>query len=200
MLTKSQVSDFEARIKIQRDRLRRGEYRHLGMLSVISLDKEKGQTLPTDQARVIGRVVDLMGKRVPLAISNDDQDLLLPNGFPGVLPDIVDPSWPGRMTLEEKTPYVRQEWKHRASGETIIANTSMIVCMPVYKLILVGDPASPLAKLGWPMLYCSADGLGRHMTFFLDPRKGEGFFVGGRFQFSTRLSRASQATLAMASA
>ena len=198
MLTRLKISDFESRIKIQRDRIRRGEYHHLGMLSVISLDKEKDQTLPADQARVIGRVIDLMGNRVPLAISNDDQDILLPAGFPKELPDIVDPNWPGRQTLAEKTPYIKQAWGDRASGETIINNTSMIVCMPVIKLIMLADPSSPLAKLGWPMVFCSADGMGRHMTFLLDPRKQEGFFVGGKFQFSTRLSRAALPVMASA--
>ncbi len=199
MLNKSQITDFEARLKRQQNLIRRGEYRHLGLLSVISLDKEKDQALPVDQARVIGRVIDLMGNRVPLAISNDDQELLLPHGFPAHLPKIVDPNWAGRMTLAEETPWIEQAWKDRASGETIIAGTSLIVCMPVMKLIMVGDPLSPIAKHGWPMIACHADGQGRHMTFLLDPRKSEGFLVGGRFQFSTRLSRVSE-PLVMASA
>jgi hypothetical protein len=190
VFAKDVVTDFETRIKIQRDRIRRGEYQHLGLLSVISLDKEKGQRLPTDQARVIGRVIDLMGDRVPLGISLDGIDLLLYAGFPKKLPDIVDPNYPGRMTLAEKTPFIKQTWADRASGETYIAGTDMIVAQPVMKLILVGDPASPLAKLGWPMIPCRADDRGRHMTFLLDPRKGEGFLVGGKFQFSTRVARA----------
>ncbi len=200
MLTKGQVTDFEDRIRKQKDLIRRGDYRHLGMLSVISLDKEKDQRLPQAQARVIGRVIDLMDKRVPLAISLDEQELLLPNGFPKKLPDIVDPNYPGRMTLEEKTPYIRQAWSDRASGETYVAGTDMIVAQPVIKLIMVGDPRSPLAKLGWPMVICGTDAQGRHMTFLFDPRKGVGFFVGGRFQFSTRLGRAESQPLVSASA
>ena len=174
MLGKSQPSSFEDRIKLQKDRIRRGDHRYLGMLSVISLDKEKNQTLPSDQARIIGRVIDLMDKRVPLHISLDDQDLLLPFGFPGELPDIVDP------------------------GESYIDGTNMIVCHPVIKLILVAMGGSPLAKLGFPFVICRADGMGRHMTFLCDPRKGQGFFVGGQFQFSTRLARAAEPVLAPA--
>jgi hypothetical protein len=196
LLTKVKISDFQERVKIQRDRIRRGEYQHLGMLSVISLEKEKGQQLPADQARVIGRVIDLMDKRVPLGISPDMQDLLLYAGFPRELPDIVDPNYPGRMTLAEKTPFIRQTWADRASGETHIAGADMIVAQPVCKLILVGDPLSPFGKLGWPMIHCDVDSLGRHTMFLFNPlkvlatRRGspfvEAFIVGGRFQFSTR--------------
>ncbi len=200
MFAKGQVTDFEARIQKQKDIIRRGDFRHLGMLSVISLDKEKDQRLPDDQARIIGRVIDLMDKRVPVAISLDEQEILLPNGFPKQLPDIVDPSYPGRMTLAEKTPYIKQTWADRASGETYIVGTDMIVVQPIIKLIMVGDPRSPLAKLGWPMVFCEADPQGRHMTFLFDPRKGIGFFVGGRFQFSTRLGRAESQPLVSASA
>ena len=74
----------------------------------------------------------------------------------------------------------------------------MIVCHPVIKLILVAMGGSPLAKLGFPFVICRADGMGRHMTFLCDPRKGQGFFVGGQFQFSTRLARAAEPVLAPA--
>jgi len=183
--------DFEARIKIHRDRIRRGEYQFLGMLSVISLDKEKGQRLPQDQARRIGRVIDLMGNRVPLAVSNDFQDLLLPAGFPAKLPQIVDPNYGGRTRIDEPTPYIEQTWADRASGETYIDGRNMIVAQPVAKLIILNDQRGPcLGKSAWPIAFCRADPQGLHMTFLLDPRKGDAYLVGGVYQFSTRLARA----------
>ena len=51
MLAKGTITDFEERIKHQRDLIRHGDYQHLGMLSVISLDKEKDQRLPLAQAK-----------------------------------------------------------------------------------------------------------------------------------------------------
>ena len=198
MLAKGTITDFEERIKHQRDLIRHGDYQHLGMLSVISLDKEKDQRLPLAQAKVTGRVIDLMDRRVPLAISPDMQDILLPNGFPKTLPDIVDPNYPGRKVITEKIPFIKQGWHDRATGDTVIGGTSMIVAMPVIKLILLGDPTSVIAQKGWPMLFCSADHFGRHMTFLFDPRKGEGYFVGGKFEFSTKVSRPQSPRYAMA--
>ena len=77
MLVK-EVLGMEARLKGQRDRIRRGEYRHLGMLEAVSLDMEKGQRIDLVQLQVVGRVIDLGRLRRPLAMSLDGQDHCCP--------------------------------------------------------------------------------------------------------------------------
>lgn len=181
--------DLELILKSQEQRLRHMEYQHIGLLSVVSLDDELGQQISLDELRVQGRVVDLMDKRVPLAMSLDHHDLLLPNGLPKQLPPIVDPAYPGRQSIHEKVPMIDQQWVDRASGETFVGGKPWIVLQPVRKLIVLRDARGNPRDAAWPRLICQADYAGRHMLLLFNPESGRAHLVFGRFQFSTALGR-----------
>jgi hypothetical protein len=193
MLVK-EVLGMEARLKGQRDRIRRGEYRHLGMLEAVSLDMEKGQRIDLVQLQVVGRVIDLGRLRRPLAMSLDGQDLLLPTGLPRKLPDVPDPNFPGRMTIQDVTPFIPQTYAERASFETDMLGKHWIGFQPVLKLILVNDCGVLDRRSAFPRIHCSADGEGRHMVLLVCPewrdnQSSEAYLIGGRFQFSVALGR-----------
>jgi hypothetical protein len=183
------AKDLDLVLKTQEQRLRHMDYQHVGLLSVVSLDDELDQRISPEELRVQGRVVDLMDKRVPIALSLDHHDLLLPNGLPKALPKIVDPTYPGRLVITEKIPMVEQKWSERASGETFAGGKSWIVLQPVRKLILLRDSRSGPQDAAWPRIVCSADYSGRHMLLLFSPESGRAHLVFGRFQFSTSLAR-----------
>jgi len=186
--------DLEARLKIQCGCLRRIQYKHIGLLSVITLDNDDGQTTVDRGVREIGRVLDLMGKRVPIALSLDHQDLILPNGLPLELPDIPDPERPDRTSINDPIPHIPQRYADRASGETFAGGLHWQVFRPVRKIILLSDDKRlPWGNSAWPRIQCLPDFAGRHTTLLFNPESGRAHFVFGRFQFSTNLGRAEPA-------
>jgi hypothetical protein len=204
LLAKATV-DFETRLKIQRDLIRRMDYSHLALLEAISLDDEAGQRISADELKQKGRIIDLAHMRVPLAMSHDGFDLLLPHGLPLTLPDILDPSAPPRLSIDQPQRFVKQLWQDRVSGWTHVDKTDYLIAQPIRKLTLLNDGTGPFRTGGtnaaWPRVLCYADGEGRHMALLFDPRKGKAFLIGGRFTFSVALKRAQpQGSLALAPA
>lgn len=195
MLVKPSVS-FAGRLKFQKTVIRHSDYTHLALLTAISLDDEADQRVSLDELKARGRVIDLGAQRVPIALSLDHQDLLLPAGLPRILPDIPDPSAPPRLSVTDPaTPFIKQLWRDRASGETVIDKVYYLVFQPVRKIVLLNDGSGMFptgaSNSAWPRILCNADGEGRHMVLLFDALSGHAFFLGGRFQFSVALRRSS---------
>jgi len=188
MLAKG-TADLELRLKAQEQRLRHMEYQHLGLLSVICQDNDAGQIVLDRGVREVGRRIDLMDKRVPIALSYDQMDLLLPAGLPLELPDIRDPQR-NRASVDEPIPTMAQRYADRASGETAIAALRYMVFRPISTLVILKDnELVPWGNSVWPRVHCGPDREGRHMVLLFDPKSGRAHFVFGRFQFSTALGR-----------
>jgi hypothetical protein len=180
--------EIEFRLKAQRRSIEKVEFLHLGMLSVVTLDNDEGQVVTDRGVLELGRVIDLMDKRVPIALSKDHQDLLLPSGLPKVLPDIRDPER-DRASMLEEIPHIPQKYSDRASGETFIGGTSWMLFRPVRKIVLLADSKRiGFGNSAWPRIVCEPDYAGRHTTLLFNPETGRAHFVYGRFIFETRLS------------
>lgn len=179
MLTKDVIFDLEQRIELQRGQLRRMEYTTIGLISVIVLDADAGALCPEIERTTIGRRIQFRGVKFPLALSDDQQSLLLPMGLPKELPTIPDPRWPGASKFGEKTPYIEQLWQERASGRTVIGGREYLIFRPVETILLRN--LGYFAHSCWPKLRCFPDGNGEHMAVLKDAETGSGFIVGGRF-------------------
>ena len=185
--------DLKGRIAIQESRLRKMEYQHLGLLSVICHDTDYGQATVDPGIRYLGRRIDLMEQRVPIALSLDHQDLLLPAGLPAILPPIRDPER-NRVSVDDPIPVIEQKWTDRASGEVILGGNHYMVFRPISTLILLRDSSEiPFGNSIWPRVQCRADHAGRHMTLLFDSIHNTAFFLFGQFQFCTVLGRAQPA-------
>jgi len=188
MLAKA-TKDLELRLKAQMDCLRHMDYQHLGLLSVVTLDNDEGGEVLDAGVVHIGRVLDLMDKRVPIALSKDHQDIVLPNGLPLELPPIPDPNRPDRKSMRDPIPHIPQRYADRASGETVVSGLHWLVFRPVRQIILLSDDKRlPWGNSAWPRIQCMADYEGRHTTLLFQPENGRAHFVFGRFQFNTKLS------------
>jgi hypothetical protein len=181
-------NELEFRLNAQRRAIERMEFQHIGMLSVITMDNDSGQTTTDAGVRHLGRVIDLMDKRVPIALSRDHQDLLLPAGLPQKLPDVRDPER-DRSSIQDPIPHIPQKYSDRASGETFSGGISWMVFRPVKKIIINADSR----RIGWgnstwPRILCEPDYAGRHTTLLFNPETGRAHFLYGRFIFETRLS------------
>ncbi len=185
MLTKAGI-DYGQRLEIQRGRIRRMEYTTIGMLAVIVFDADQGAMTPEEERITLGRRIDLMGQKVPIALSPDHEDLLLPAGLPRQLPQIPDPRWPGASVVGEKTPYLPQRWQDRASGVTDLLGRKWLVCRPVATILMAN--VGYFKGAHWPKLEVVADFTGEHMSLLVDPTDGEAHFVGGRLLPNTRVT------------
>lgn len=185
MLTKAKGFELDQKIEIQRGRIRRMEYQTMGLLSRIILDADAGSNCPEIERVTIGRRIEFMNTEFPIAISEDQVELLLPYGLPKLLPDIPDPRWPGASVVGEKTPYIKQRWEDRASARTKAAGREYLVFRPINTI--------EVRNLGyfrgccWPKIRCMADFDGEQMALLLDPATGAGHLVGGRFVADTRV-------------
>jgi hypothetical protein len=126
--------------------------------------------------------------------------LLLPNGLPQKLPNVQDPEFPGRKSIEQKIPLVQQLYQQRASCETDMAGMHWICFQPVMTVLLVNDSGVLDKHSAFPRLRCRADHTGRHMVLLvcLNPGKNrivrdldsiEAYLIGGKFEISIALSR-----------
>jgi hypothetical protein len=182
--------DLEKRIKLQQDRLRKMEFQHIGLLSIICQDNDEGMSTVDAGIQHLGRRIDLMDARVPIALSLDQQDLLLPAGLPVKLPDIIDPAAAARTSADDPIKTIPQLWKDRASAEVILNGDHYMVFRPVTKLVILRDSKRiPFADSIWPRVEFRPDHAGRHTLLLFDDVKNQAFFLYGQYQFSTALGR-----------
>jgi len=163
---------IEDRLKIQRERVQRGEFLALGKLITIVLEPARDANLPPrDQTKVWGVRLDWMGMGPMLGLSLDQQDLLISTPVPP-LPKIVDPQWMPGDSVEP--PLIEQRFEDRASGR--LRNTTFMVFQPVAQILyrMAGNPAFRMIR--------GQDGPdGTHFALLIDAFSGQGHFYGGRF-------------------
>lgn len=189
MLTKEQLP-LAGRIEMQRGRIRRMDYVVIGKIATLVLDADKDAALPLHEVPFLGRRISFTGNSpggrsvlYPVALSLDHQEILFPNGLPKALPKIPRPDWPGRVTLEEKTPWVEQFYEERASGRTTVLDTDWLVFRPVHQILMAS--VGYFKGINWPKILFRADFNGDHAVLMFQPQTGEAHIIGGRFESNT---------------
>ena len=189
MLTKEQLP-LAGRIDMQRARIRRMDYTVIGKIATLVLDADRDANLPMNEVPYLGRRISFTGNSpggrsvlYPVGLSLDQQELLLPNGLPKVLPSIPRPDWQGRLTIEEKTPWVLQLYEDRASGRTNVLDTEWMVFRPVHQLLMVS--VGYFKGINWPKILFRSDFNGDHAVLLFQPLTGEAHIIGGRFEPNT---------------
>jgi hypothetical protein len=185
MLAKAQP-DIAGRIEVQRGRIKRMDYTVIGKLCTIALDSDREGFVPEAEVAFLGRRISFTGNSPggksplhPVALSLDQQEILLPSGLPLALPKIPRPGWQGRLTIKEETPWVEQLYEERASGRTMILNREWLVFQPVHKILML---SVGYFRANWPKIVCKPDWNGDMMALLFDPMTGEAHLVGGRFE------------------
>lgn len=172
----AQAFSIDDVLKIQRDRVRRGEFRPLGTAQIIVIEAAKGAMVPQREAQTAGVRLDFMGKGPLLGLSYDQKDLLICSPI-FRLPDIPDPAWVPKKA-GKKAPMIAQKLVDRASG--ILTGSTFLVFQPVWQIMYraVGFSAFKLVE-------CATDEAdGTKVALLIDPASGEAHFYGGRFILS----------------
>lgn len=166
------VLSIEDRLKVQRERVQRGEFLPLGKLIAVVLEPARDANLPPrPETKVWGVRMDWMGQGPMLGLSLDQQDLLITTPVPP-LPKIADPQWKPGDSAE--IPMIEQRFEDRASGR--LRNTSLMVFQPVPQILyrMAGSPAFRIIRgEGGPD--------GSQFAMLIDAQSGQGHFFGGRF-------------------
>ncbi len=185
----------------RRGQVRRREYRALGLIEKIMLEKSAPALVGDDNPLVRLRAETSLESLPALAVSIDyykqgplaaigtltSEDIFICSKMVHP-PDLPDPDWtppyPPTEFNEEgfpippKPPRLPQRMRDRASGimkgETEDENDFWFVCQPVHQVLLI------LAdKSGLGMIECQADATGRHTAFLWNPAREEGHLLYG---------------------
>lgn len=164
----------------------------VGKLAIIVLDADREGGIPEEEVHKLGRRItfstaDGRLDLRPVAVSLDQQEVLLPFGLPKELPKIPRPGWPGPSVFREPTPWVEQRYEERASGKTMLLDSEWLIFRPVHKILMASTGF--FRGISWPKLVIKPDVNGEHMALLLNAETGEAHFVGGRFEPLTRQER-----------
>lgn len=199
------------RLQIQRDRVRDRQYRKIGMLTTIVIERQlstKGmsQSKPRfsspngakycpagmepfsawQAAAWVNLTLEWLHHRNGslLAISADKNDLLLPMGL-AALPPIPDPLWIPKKA-GDVAPRIKQKIEDRACGRIKETNGRMwLVIQPLTELCLAIGAGK---DSGFGRIRCVTDPADHtHSALLVDPEQDrdgrmEAHFVGGSFQ------------------
>lgn len=186
------------RLALQQKRGNAGEYRRIGRLTTVVLERQLSTKGMSQHTKPIAGLADSMQpfsrwqanawaqmtldwlsyKNAPmLAISHDRNDLLLPFALPP-LPDIPDPLGISKDSGPVKR--IPQDLESRAYG-WLKARTGQrfLVFQPITELcVFVGEAGG-----GFGRIRCVTDPAdGTHCALLIDPDSQRGYFVGGSFQ------------------
>ena len=172
-------------LKLQRERVRRGEFTLLGRLVKVVLEPARNAPLPPrEQTRVLGVSLDWQDIGPTLGLSFDQQDLLIVAPVPP-LPKIADPTWKPPLGVDtygaplpgftpQAPPLIEQRYENFTNAR--VRNSTFLVFSPVAQVLfrMLSAPAFRIIK-------GSAGFDGTQLTLLIDPTTGEGHFYGGRF-------------------
>jgi hypothetical protein len=172
---------FQSRLEHQRNIVLERKYKRLGRLVMLIFNPDlvKLHMPPTNGRKLLPafNVLDWRGdpeRPGPwLGLSTDHQDLLLYGDDGHFLravphpPDIPDNSGPVKIDVE-------QRYSDRTTEA--LKNSPFLMIEPVMEIWF-----KPVGIASWAKIGVSEDFEYRRMTFLIDPNRGEGHLVGGRF-------------------
>ena len=177
--------DWQTRLKIQRDRIRLGQYQRIGKLDALCFEVtalsnpkmlELGkQKTPDGRQAWPGKNLDWLGQGPAIAFAVDGNELLLPSQPFPLPPDCPEPTFvwkkPGDMPGR-----IKQLISDRA---VVIKGTPFLCIQPVRSIQWMLDLAAP-GRARREIHQVVADFQGLHMAFLYDPKAQTGHLVGGR--------------------
>jgi len=170
---------LKARIEHQRHVVNDRRYKRLGRVVMIIFNPDLMHRPPMNGRKILPafNVLDWRGdpeRPGPwIGLSEDHQDLVLYGNDGGFFyavphpPDIPDNSGPVKIDVE-------QRYRDRTTEK--LKNSPFLLIEPVHQIIF-----KPFGIASWTKIFVNEDYHGRQMTFLIDPRRGEGHLVGGRF-------------------
>ena len=201
--------DLDLSISIKRQRMNQGPftgYDVFGRIETIYFEPDKGCQMRLEDAAGVGRRIYWPGDGPMIARSKPEGDLLMVSRLPllrgyASLPDVPDPKRPAKNpyrvdrlgvshlpegAMEDRAPMKAQRLEMIASGKF----KSFLVIHPISQIIVVtvggratwgtlGHAKMPISSLS------SFDGT--KMALLVDPRTGEMFFKGGRYDLGDRI-------------
>jgi len=187
---------LEDQLKLQRERVQRGEFTPLGRLVKVILEPARDAPLPPrEQTRVVGVSMDWQRLGPTLGLSLDQQDLLIISPVPPLprIPDVTwkappfpqvrDPNWkstgPAPLIVDPSykapdAPLIEQRYENFTNAR--VKNSTFLVFSPVAQILF-----RMLSAPAFRMIKSSAGFDGTQLTLLIDPTTGQGHFTGGRF-------------------
>lgn len=192
-----------ALIDYRRGQVRRREYRPLGMLEKVMLEKsavaDVGVANPLTHGGGPALSIDYYKTGPLVGITADEQDVLICARMPHP-PDLPDPNWrpaypptqfKDGIPVPETPPKIEQRLRDRASGVLPAepprsrvwlfgrkpdSETSdfWFVFQPVHQVLLILADRTGLA-----MIECASDANGRHTALLYNPAREEGHLIFG---------------------
>ena len=164
---------LEDQLKLQRERVQRGEFTPLGRLVKVILEPARDAPLPPrEQTRVVGVSMDWQRLGPTLGLSLDQRDLLIISPVPP-LPRIPDVTWKPAKAGDD-APLIEQRYENFTNAR--VKNSTFLVFSPVAQILF-----RMLSAPAFRMIKGSAGFDGTQLTLLIDPTTGEGHFYGGRF-------------------
>jgi len=196
--------DLAFSLDIKRQRAQQGAgkgYRAIGCIEQIIFEVDRDCTYDTSEARRVGRRLYWPERCPMIARTIPEEDLIFTQPLILPLPEIPDPCDPvndpyltdqhgvehspdGKPVRQSRM--IKQELERIASAKF----RNFLVFQPVAQIIILmiqrgamrfasfGDARMPLSSLpGWD---------GRKMALLIDPRTGDAYFSGGRYDFSMK--------------
>ncbi|MGH9406776.1 MAG: hypothetical protein ACRD3D_13190 [Terriglobia bacterium] len=156
---------IQQRIEAQRLAAKFREFDLVGRLSVIVFDA-RGMNAPEREYDLVnGNMLDWEDRGPWLAVSKDQQDLLVA----GTVPHPPE--------LRDTSTYPPQLAPQRYSDRTQSKFGDFLVIQPVYQILY-----KPKGIADWKIIRVTTGFDGSQMAFLVDPELGEGHLIGGHFQ------------------